>query len=227
VVAAVDYMARLWKQAETAEVFSWNAASNNQGLVAGSLSFILNSISAYRTAQSTKPDVAKDIFFSKPLAGPNPGVKALASEHVIQTYIIPKFSKNVDAAKEFLLYLADHASDFVYQSQLYEFPVNPKTNAQDKLYGSGGWLDSDPYKSDPVTKLQVLKDATDWSVNVGYPGSANPAIGEIFDKGILPAMMAAAARGQKSPKDAVADAEQQVKSIFASWRSKGLVGGSK
>jgi hypothetical protein len=40
-------------------------------------------------------------------------------------------------------------------------------------------------------------------------------------------MMAAAARGQKSPKDAVADAEQQVKAIFATWRQKGLVGGTK
>jgi ABC-type glycerol-3-phosphate transport system substrate-binding protein len=226
VVEAVDFMARLFKQAETNEVFSWNAASNNQGLVAGSLSYILNSISAYRTAQATKPDVAKDIFFTKALEGKS-GVKPLASEHVIQTYIIPKFSKNVDAAKEFCLYLADHASDFVYQSKLYEFPVNPKTNAQDKLYSQGGWLDNDPFGSDPATKLQVLKDATDWSVNVGYPGSANPAIGEIFDKGILPAMMAAAARGQRTPKDAVADAEQQVKAIYANWRSKGLVGGSR
>ena len=225
VVGAVDYMAKLFKQAETAEVFSWNAASNNQGLVAGSLSFILNSISAYRTAQASKPDVADDIFFSKPLAGAS-GVKALASEHVIQTYIIPKFSKNQDIAKEFLVYLADHASDYVYQSKLYEFPVNPKTNAQDKLYGQGGWLDSDPYKSNPSGKLQVLKDATEWSVNVGYPGPASPAIGEIFDKNILPSMMAAAARGQKTPKQAVADAEQQIKAIFTSWRQKGLVGGS-
>jgi len=226
VVGAVDYMARLFKQAETAEVFSWNAASNNQGLVAGSLSFILNSISAYRTAQASKPDVAKDIFFSKPLSGAS-GVKPLASEHVIQTYIIPKFSKSQDVAKEFLLYLADHASDFVYQSKLYEFPVNPNTNAQDKLYGQGGWLDSDPYKSDPASKLQVLKDATTWSVNVGYPGPASPAIGEIFDKNLLPSMMAAAARGQKSPKQAVADTETQIKAIFASWRQKGLVGGTK
>lgn len=224
VIEAVDYMRRLFQQAETAEVFSWNAASNNQGLVAGSLSFILNSISAYRTAQATKPDIAKDIFFSKPLSGPGP--KPLASEHVIQTYIIPKFSKSQDIAKQFLLYLADHASDFVYQSQLYEFPVNPNTNAQDKLYGSGGWLDNDPYKSDPVTKLQVLKDATSWSVNVGYPGPASPAIGEIFDKNILPSMMAAAAKGERSPKDAVADAEQQIKAIYATWRQKGLVGGS-
>jgi len=227
VVAAVDYMARLYKQAETAEVFGWTAASNNQGLVAGSLSFILNSISAYRTAQGTKPDVAKDIFFSKPLAGPTSGIKPLASEHVIQTYIIPKFSKSQDIAKEFLLYLADHSTDFVYQSKLYEFPVNPGTPAGDKLYGPGQWLDSDPFQSDPPGKLTVLKDATQWSVNVGYPGPASPAIGEIFDKNILPSMMAAAARGQKSPKAAVADAEQQIKAIFATWRQKGLVGGTK
>jgi multiple sugar transport system substrate-binding protein len=226
VVAAVDYMARLFKQAETAEVFSWNAASNNQGLVAGSLSYILNSISAYRTAQKTKPEVANDIFFSKPLQG-HAGVKPLASEHVIQTYIIPKFSKNQDVAKEFLLYLADHSTDYVYQSELYELPVNPNTDAQAKLYSQGGWLDSDPYKSNPSGKLQVLKDATDWSVNVGYPGPASPAIGEIFDTNLLPTMMAAAAKGQKTPKQAVADAETAIKAIFAKWRQKGLVGGTK
>lgn len=225
VVAAVDYMARLYARAETAEVFSWNAASNNQGLVAGSLSYILNSISAYRTAQKTKPDVANDIFFSKPLQGAL-GVKPFASEHVIQTYIIPKFSKNQDTAKEFLLYLADHSTDYVYQSELYELPVNPNTDAQSKLYSQGGWLDSDPYRSNPSGKLQVLKDATEWSVNVGYPGPASPAIGEIFDTNLLPTMMAAAARRQKTPKQAVADAETAIKAIFAKWRQKGLVGGT-
>ena len=226
VVAAVDYMARLFKQAETAEVFSWNAASNNQGLVAGSLSFILNSISAYRSAQKTKPDVANDIFFTKPLRGAQ-GVKPIASEHVIQTYIIPKFSKSQDTAKAFLLYLADHASDYVQQSELYEFPVNPNTPAQSQLFGSGGWLDNDPFKSTPSNKLAVLKDAADWSVNVGYPGPASPAIGEIFDTNVLPSMMAAAAKGDKTPKQAVADAETQIKAIFTKWREKGLVGGTK
>ena len=49
-VAAVDYMVKLFKATMTAEVFAWNAASNNQGLIAGNLSYILNSISAYRTA---------------------------------------------------------------------------------------------------------------------------------------------------------------------------------
>ena len=51
-IDAVDYMARLFKATMTDEVFGWNAASNNQGLIAGNLSYILNSISAYRSAQT-------------------------------------------------------------------------------------------------------------------------------------------------------------------------------
>ncbi|HZB58554.1 MAG TPA: substrate-binding domain-containing protein, partial [Actinomycetota bacterium] len=60
-VAAVEFMTKLFKGAMTDEVFSWNAASNNQGLVAGKLSYILNSISAWRTAQGANPDVANDV----------------------------------------------------------------------------------------------------------------------------------------------------------------------
>ncbi len=39
----------------TDEVFAWKAASNNQGLIAGNLSYIVNSISAWRTAQEANP----------------------------------------------------------------------------------------------------------------------------------------------------------------------------
>jgi len=39
-------------------------------------------------------------------------------------------------------------------------------------------------------------------------------------------MMAAAAKGDKTPKQAVADAETQIKAIFTKWRQKGLVGGT-
>ncbi|HSK36429.1 MAG TPA: substrate-binding domain-containing protein, partial [Actinomycetota bacterium] len=69
-VAAVEFMTRLFKGAMTDEVFSWNAASNNQGLIAGKLSYILNSISAWRTAQGASPDVAKDVGFVPALRGP-------------------------------------------------------------------------------------------------------------------------------------------------------------
>ena len=68
-IEAVDYMARLFKASMTDEVFGWGAASNNQGLIAGSLSYILNSISAYRSAQTQQPGGGGRRVLHLPLAG--------------------------------------------------------------------------------------------------------------------------------------------------------------
>jgi ABC-type glycerol-3-phosphate transport system substrate-binding protein len=217
-IEAVDYMARLFKATMTDEVFAWNAASNNQGLIAGSLSYILNSISAYRTAQTANPDVASDVFFTPPLKGPR-GV-GLASEHVIPIYAIPRHAKNPDAAKEFILHLTANYASATNNSELYTFPAFPQTVPQ-----LNGWLENDPYGSQPANKLAFLKDAEKWSTTIGHPGPANAAIGEVFDTFILPKMMAKAARGELSARDAVIDAENQIRPIFQRWRERGLVGG--
>ena len=105
-VAAVEFMSRLYRDAMTPEVFSWNAASNNQGLAAGQLSYILNSISAWRTSQETDPEVADDIFFTPALRGPS---DARAASHVMYNWIIPNYAANPAAAKEFLLHYTETA----------------------------------------------------------------------------------------------------------------------
>ena len=166
------------------------------------------------------PQTADDIFFVPALKGPSG--TGIASEHVIRSYIVPKFSKHVDTAKKFLLDLVAHASDGVYNSELYDFPAFTNTNAQSKL---GGWLTTDPFGSHPANKLALLANAESWSTNVGHPGPANAAIGEVFGTFVLPNMMASAARGKATAKQAVASADQQVKAIFAKWRQRGLVGG--
>ena len=220
VIDAVDYMARLFKQSMTNEIFSWTAASNNQGLIAGRLSYILNSISAYRSAQGSNPDVANDIFFVPALKGPSG--KGFVAEHVVRSYIIPKYSKNVDTAKKFLLFLADHSVDTAKNSKLYDFPAFKNSPAWSQL---PGWLDSDPFKSQPANKLALLKDAESWSTNVGYPGPASAAESEVFNTFVLPNMMADAAKGTPA-KQAVAKAEAQIKPVFQKWRKQGLVGGN-
>jgi ABC-type glycerol-3-phosphate transport system substrate-binding protein len=220
-VAAVEYMTQLYKDAMTPEVFGWNAASNNQALVAGQASWILNSISAYRTAQKTDTKVSDDIFFTSALEGPK---ARLASEHLVGVYIIPKFAKNPQAGKEFLLHLVENYKDATYNSELYNFPAFPSTVPD--LTKAGGWLDSDPFGSNPKDKLSLLKNAQDWSTNVGYPGPANAAEGEVFATFVLPQMMAKAAMGQLSAKDAVAQAETQINAIYKKWRDQGLIGGA-
>ncbi len=223
-IAAVEYMANLFKNAMTEEVFGWTAASNNQLLIAGQASYILNSISAYRTAQEAQPDVAKDVFFTRPLVGPAGQEAALAHGHAVFIYQIPTFSKNQDTAKEFLLYLTanyDQASD---QSKFYNFPAF--ANLSPNLTAEGGWLDNDPYGSDPVDKLAVLKDANTWTTNLGHPGPANAALGEIFGLPTIPDMMARVARGEQTAAESVAQAETEMKEIFERWKGEGLMGGA-
>jgi ABC-type glycerol-3-phosphate transport system substrate-binding protein len=216
-VAAVEFMARLFQDTMTDEVFAWNAASNNQGLISGSLSYIVNSISAYRSAQDTNPQVAEDVLFVPALAGP---AGAFAAQHVLYNWIVPTHAANPDAAKEFLLHYTENFAAVTYASKLYDIAAFAERTPQ-----LGDWLASDPFGSEPADKLSLLATATDWSVNIGYPGPANTAEGEIFGTFVIPNMFARVARGEQSAAESVADATREVESIFEKWRAEGLVGG--
>jgi multiple sugar transport system substrate-binding protein len=217
-IAAIEYMNELFANAMTPEVFAWNAASNNQGINAGELSYILNSISAYRTAQDEGLEVADDIFFSAALEGPE---AAVVASHVMYNWIIPDTPDvNVAAAQEFLLHYTENLAPVAWHSKLYDFPAFPE-----RVPELENWLDDDPFGSQPADKLAVLKDAINWATNIGHPGPANPAVGQIFGESIIPVMFAEAAQGTKSPADAVSDAEAQINAIFDEWRNRGLIGG--
>lgn len=222
-VEAVKYMTTLFKDGLTQDVFNWDAASNNKALVAGEASYIVNSISAYRTAQKASPKIADDIFFTPALKGPR-GTD-FVSDHVIFTYTVPTFAKNPEAAKAFLRYLMGNYDKAVYESELYNFPSWFST-APD-LMRPGGWLDDDPFRSNPRDKLAVLKNAVEWTVNVGYPGPANAAEGEVYATFVLPNMLAKASRGEMTAEEAVKNAEGQIKPIFQKWRERGLIGTGK
>lgn len=216
-VEAVEFMKELYEVTMTPEVFAWNPSSNNQGLIAGELSYILNSISAWRTAQEQNPEVAQDVFFVPALKGT---VERLVAQHVMYNWIVPRHARNVDAAEEFLLHYTANFARATFESKLYDFPA-----FADRVPELRGWLLNDPFGADPPDKLAVLANAAEWSTNVGHRGMANTAIGEVFATFILPNMMAKAARGQVKPKEAVAQAEAQIQPIFSKWKRKGLIGG--
>lgn len=237
-VEAVKYMADLYDKTLTPEVFGWTPASNNQLLIAGRASYILNSISAYRSAQKDVPEIAKDIFFTPALKGP--GGVGWACEHVIYVSVIPKFaSANADIAKQFLLDLCANYDRAMWESELYASPAffntpvlsgdrgYPRVSGAKKLrdlYSS--WFSNDPYAlpGEPKGKLLVLRDAENWSTNVGHPGPANPAEGEIFGTFIIPNMFARVAQKRQSAEESVKQAAAECRKIFDKWRAKGLIG---
>lgn len=219
VVEAVNYVVDLYNRTMTEEVFSWTAASNNQGLIAGELSYILNSISAYRSLQKIDPEAADNIGFVEALKGPRGDQHA--SAHLWYIYVIPNYVQGaeLEAAKAFLLHLTANYNQAVFNSELYNFPAFETTVPQLE-----GWLQNDPFGSRPPDKLTVLLTSKDWVTYLGYPGPSNPAIAEIYATNIIPTMMGKAALGELTPEEAIAEAEAQINEIFDKWRAKGLVG---
>ncbi|HKI57851.1 MAG TPA: hypothetical protein VKA00_01375 [Trueperaceae bacterium] len=225
-LAAVKWMKQFHDQAQTPEVFSWNAASNNQVYIAGQASYIQNSISFFRSAQSVHPKVAQDTGFVPGLKGPNGDQHQTA--HVYFIYVMPKYVTNSDqksAAKKFMLDLEANYSQATYNSQLYNFPAFAKQVPQ--LTQKGGWLDNDPFGSKPANKLDVLRNAESWTAWLGYPGYANPAVSQVYGENLLSSMMASVAQGKETPEAAVKSTTQQIEKIFATWRQKGYVGGGQ
>jgi multiple sugar transport system substrate-binding protein len=237
-VEAVKFMTDLYHKTLTPEVFGWTAASNNQLLIAGRASYILNSISAYRSAQKDVPEVAKDIFFTPALKGPRG--TGWACEHVIYVTVIPRFAeKNADLAKRFLLDRVANYDRAMWESKLYNSPAffSAPVSGGDRGYPMvlqakhmrdlhNAWFSKDPFAlpGERTDKLVTLKDAENWSTNVGYPGTANPAEGEIFGTYILPGMFARVAQGKQSAEESVKQSAEQCRVIFDKWRAQGLIG---
>jgi len=139
-----------------------------------------------------------------------------------------------------MLALVESYDRAVYHSKLYNSPAffDAPVPAGERGYPAVGsartlaqltdaWFDDDPFRleGEAKGKLVALKDARKWSTNVGHPGPASPAVGEVYSTFILPNMMAAAAQGMPAAQ-AVAQAEKQIRTIFNNWRQRGLIGGS-
>jgi multiple sugar transport system substrate-binding protein len=92
---------------------------------------------------------------------------------------------------------------------------------------TGAWFENDPFKmaDEPEGKLRALKSAADWTTNLGHPGYANPAVGEVFSTFVIPNMMANVAQGKVEPEEAVKTAADQIRKVFDAWRKRGLVQG--
>ena len=208
-------MTKLFKETMTDEVFSWNAASNNQGLVAGQLSYILNSISAWRTAQDANPAVADDVLFVPALKGP---AGQLAAQHVMYNWIVPSFANNVDAAKEFLLHYTANMAAVTYASKLYDFPASCDSLTPDL----DGWMENDPFGAKPAEQARAYSTTP----STGAPTSATPA------RPTPPSARSSAPSSSRTcspgwpgascpPRSPWPRPTKQCEAVFDKWRSRG------
>jgi multiple sugar transport system substrate-binding protein len=207
-IEALTYVRALYKEAMTPEVFTWDPSSNNRMILAGRASFVCNAISVTRTAERESPEMARKIGLTPALAGP---VRRIASEHVMNCYVIWKFAENPDSAKQFLVDLIDAFPDVFREGESYNFPCFPGSLPDLALR-----IRNDP-RADPPDKYAVLSSVLDWATNVGFPGYATAAIDEVFNTFVIPTMFARVAREDLTPEEAVRVAEQEIRRIFAKW----------
>jgi multiple sugar transport system substrate-binding protein len=214
-VEAVKMGAGLFKEGMTDDVFNWDTASNNRLLTSGRGSLIVNAISAVRAAEQQDPALAADIALAPLPIGPAGDVPR--SERIVSCYVIWKFAEHQDLARQFLVdYVVASRETFV-RSGFYNMPSFPAA-----VPDLTELVAKDP-QAQPPDKYALLAGATSWMTNIGAPGSLNAAVDETFSRFILPRMFAAAARGEKTAEEAVADAEAEIKPIFEKWRERGKI----
>lgn len=199
--AAVTFAVELYKKTMTNEVLSWDDTANNQFLASGKGSWIQNPISALRTIEKQNPELAAKIFISNAPAGPKGRFASVSTG----TWGIMSWSKNVPAAKQFLIdyfgaYLeAVKASEGYNQPLLKDFRKKPMPV-----------IGEDP-------KLQILQDFDQAARVVGFPGPPTPAAAEVEQNWIIPLMIGQAVQSENVDQ-AVDWATQKVEAIYAKYK---------
>src|SRR5258708_6095140 len=125
--------------------------------------------------------------------------------------VVWNFSRKQDGARQFLLNLMEISQTIYEKSRGCNFPIYPRTVPDLSVR-----LSNDP-QADPSWKYEALKDAPRWTVNLGYPGFADPAAMEIYNSFVIPRMFLSVVKGERSPGDAARAAEAEVTKIVAKW----------
>jgi multiple sugar transport system substrate-binding protein len=215
-VDAVKFMADLYKSGEDPEIFSWNAASNNQGLYSGHLSMILNAVSATRTPEDLGLSFADQLWIYPIPKGP---AGRLGLEHVMSVYSIWKFAKNKENAEQFLADLCINGRQGTTASKLYNFPSFPNAMPFSQIRKLAA---ADKHK--PLGKYTILTTiAQRYTHNIGYPGTTNAAIDELWSTFLIPQMFAQVTQGKMSAADSVSAIDRQIRGIYAKWKARGKI----
>lgn len=214
-VNAVKLMAQM-AQSEDGSIYGANPATNNNYLYAGTGSMILNAISATRTPEAQHLPFSDDLMIWPIPIGPH---GRLGLEHVMGCYSIWKFAQNQDNASQFLTDLCVNYKQATDASQLYNFPSFPGAYPFKQIRKTAA---ADPHK--PHGKYTVLTTiAEKFTHNIGFPGTYNAAMDEVFTKYLIPQMFAQVSQGKLSAADSVSQTNLQVKQIYAKWKAAGKI----
>jgi multiple sugar transport system substrate-binding protein len=134
-------------------------------------------------------------------------------------YNIWKFSNNKENAEKFVADLCINYKQATLASKLYNFPSFPGAFTFKQIRKAAG---ADTHK--PHGKYTILTTiAEKYTHNIGYPGTTNAALDEVFSKFLIPQMFARVSQGKMSARDSVRDTMSVMKDIYSKWTKRGKI----
>jgi multiple sugar transport system substrate-binding protein len=201
---ALQFFKALWDDAMDPAGVGWVDSSNNAAFLSGAIAATRNSPSIYLTAMN---QVIKDAK-GEPLVNdidhlPNPaGPAGVVACNIVQSLAIPKYSKNVEAAKDFIRWLmeADNLSRYLQRAQAYH-------SGALKMY-----LNDPMWEMFPMFK--PFRDTLPSSHHPGWKGQADAKAARVLLDYVLVDMLAHVASGRMSAESSLKWAEGQLRRIY-------------
>lgn len=204
-IDSVKFMQGFWKDGCDEGGLAWDDTNNNRAFLSQTISATLNGASIY-IETLRKPDqyktekgepMNKDILHAPLPAGP----AGQYGMHLLQSHMLMKYSKNQEAAKEFLKWI--HT-----EKNFEKWFVSQKgfaTPCTEKWEGHKTWTD------DPV--MAPFKVAAKLGQAPGFAGPPDAKAAEALSKYIITDMYAKAVQGMPA-EEAVKWAEGELKKIY-------------
>lgn len=201
-VAALEYARQLYPTFVPGTL-SWQDPSNNKAFIDGQISLTANGISVYYAAKTSKDpklqEMAKDIYHAHFPIGPIGKPTELMQ---ITQMMLFKYSKYPNAAKAYI--------QFMMEADQY----NPWMEA------SIGYVSQSlkAYEANPIwtvdPKHTTYREAASLMLDNGHAGPLGTASAAVMADYVVVDMVAQAASGEKSPKEAAARAAERAKRYY-------------
>src|ERR671912_164910 len=204
-IESVKFLTAFWKDSHDEGGLAWDDSNNNRAFLSGTISATLNGASIY-IESLRKPDQYKtdkgaqlktDILHAPLPRGP----AGQFGFHTFESHIMPSYSKNQKATKDFLRWLHTPANYEKWFTSQKGFATGPTAE----------WEKSKMWEEDPV--MQPFRVAGRLGQLPGYKGLPNPKAAEVLSKYVITDMYAKAIQGGTA-EEAVAWAESELKKVY-------------
>jgi len=196
-VAALEFMAGLWKDAFDEGGLAWDDTSNNRAYLGGQLSATSNGASIVIVAKREFPEVAKNTW-----QAPNPaGPKGRFHFNTTVEAAILKSSKNVDVAKAFIRWIMDRPQYTQWMNAVVGYYTGP----------TRAWEKHQIWEKEPV--MAAVRDAAMHGQVPGFAGPSSRAASEAISKYIVLDMFAKAVAGE-NPKKITQWAASELRQVY-------------